>query len=162
MLKRAFLSLLVSQLLWGGGEGGRVALRPLWQLAPWRSETCLVLFWSLAKALLPCVMLKSSARQDYLHYLKEETKSPQNSSSKSLQIRNTNYIHFFQEWTYLLTALGTKDYTNNQDVGLNVAGTVLFWLKFLITRYLINCIHIFNYILYYGVFIVFLLYVYIY
>ena len=75
---------------------------------------------------LPCLMLKPLARQDYLHYLKEEKKSPRNSSSRSVQIRNTNYIHFCQKWTYLLTALGTKDYINYQDVGLNVARTVLF------------------------------------
>ena len=49
-----------------------------------------------------------------------------NSSSRSLQIRNTNCIHFCQKWTYILTALGTKDYINDQDVGLNVARTILF------------------------------------
>ena len=46
---------------------------------------------------LPCLMLKPLARQDYLHYLKEEKKSPRNSSSRSVQIRNTNYIHFCQK-----------------------------------------------------------------
>ena len=75
---------------------------------------------------LPCPMLKPSGCQDYLHYLEEEKKSSWNSSSRSLQIRNTNCIHFCQKWTYLLTALGTKDYINDQDVGLNVARTVLF------------------------------------
>ena len=43
---------------------------------------------------LPCLMLKPSAHQDYLHYLKEENKSPRNSSSRSLQTRDTNYILF--------------------------------------------------------------------
>ena len=75
---------------------------------------------------LPCLMLRPSARQDYLHYLKEEKKFSRNSSSTSVQIRNTNYIHFCPKWTYLLAALGTKDYINYQDVGLNVARTVLF------------------------------------
>ena len=91
---------------------------------------------------------------------RKKKKSPRDSSSRSLQIRNTNYIHFCQKWTYLVTALGTKDYINYHDVGLNVARTVLFYVTFLITTYLINCIHIFNYILYYRVFIVFLLYSY--
>ena len=43
---------------------------------------------------LPCLMLKPSAQQDYLHYLKEEKKSPRNSSSRSLQTSDTNYILF--------------------------------------------------------------------
>ena len=72
------------------------------------------------------LMLKPSSRPDDVHYLKEERKSPPNSSLRSLRIRNTNYIHFCQKWTYLLTALGTKDYINYQDVGLNIARTVLF------------------------------------
>ena len=88
------------------------------------------------------------------YYLKEEKKSPRNSSSRSLQTRDTNYILFCQKWTCLLTALGNKDHINYQDVGLNVARIVLFWVTFLITRHLIDCIHIFNYI-YHRVLIVF-------
>ena len=62
----------------------------------------------LALFTLPCLTLKPSAHQDYLHYLREEKKSLWNSSPRSLQIRNTNYIHFCQMRTYLLTALQPK------------------------------------------------------
>ena len=70
---------------------------------------------------LPGRRFGTSTKVHSLDYLPLEKKSSWNPSSRSLQIRNTNCIHFCQKWTYLLTALGTKDYINDQDVGLNVA-----------------------------------------
>lgn len=64
-----------------------------------------------------------------------------------ISINEGHKLHsLFPEVNTSTYSLRTKDHINYQDVRLNIARTVLYWVTFLITRHLIDYIRLFNYI----------------